>query len=291
MVTPIRVVFDSNVFSPESFDLLDHSPMRKLCKSGRIIPFYGHVLLEETFRAYGGANKRNDLVTRWIPFITETLDRFCDDLNGIFHKELVQGHGLKTNIYMRKLDQERLLRKLPNIPLDGSWRAWHASKLEREAEDKKRAAQRETSKEIRKEVADWRKRVIYNPKRHGVSRLAEFFEREVENAGAQFLPAIVKCKNPRAIVARWSKAKMEYPYFTTFVIGMLYIAHYAMTRPNDNIDLNAQADLNLMMHLLHADVLVSNETGFLHKAFQDLWRPKGKVLFSSREFSEFMHYL
>lgn len=39
----------------------------------------------------------------------------------------------------------------------------------------------------------------------------------------------------------------------TFVINMLYIAHHAMTKPNDKIDLNAQADLNLMTHLLHAD--------------------------------------
>jgi hypothetical protein len=72
---------------------------------------------------------------------------------------------------------------------------------------------------------------------------------------------------------------------------MLYIGFCAMTRPNDKIDLNAQADLDLMTHLLRADVLVSNEEGFLRKAFDDLWRPRGKVLFTSEEFARFIERL
>ena len=84
---------------------------------------------------------------------------------------------------------------------------------------------------------------------------------------------------------------MQYPYFTTFVINMLYIAHHAMTKPSDKIDLNAQADLDLMTHLLRADALVSNETGFLRQAFDDLWRPRGKVIFTSQQFTDFIQML
>ena len=98
---------------------------------------------------------------------------------------------------------------------------------------------------------------------------------------------LVKCKNPKAVADRWSRAKTQYPYFTTFVINMLYIAHYAMIKANSGIDLNAQADLDLMTHLLRADVLVSNETGFLRTAFDDLWRPRGKVIFTSEQFADF----
>jgi len=56
-------------------------------------------------------------------------------------------------------------------------------------------------------------------------------------------------------------------------------------RTNEKIDLNAQADLDLMTHLLHADVLVSNETGFLKHAFGQIWLPQGKVLFTSEQFA------
>lgn len=283
-MTQFRVVFDTNVFTPSKFDLLEHSPMRKLCKSGRIVPIYGHIFLEETFRAYGAENKRQELIQRWIPFITETVYRFCDDFIGIWHKELVQGCGLKTNIFMDTRDQELLLSRLPKIPLDGSWRAWHDSKQARDVENSKRAAQREISKTIRNEIADWRKAMNYQPKKHGISRFDKYLENEIDYAGRQFLPALVKCKNPHAVANRWASAKMKYPYFTTFIINMLYIAHHAMTKPNDKIDLNAQADLDLMTHLLHADALVSNETGFLRQAFEDIWHPRGKVILTSEQF-------
>lgn len=291
MPTPLRIVFDTNAFTPCNFDVLEQSPIRRLCKSGRIVPIYGHVFLEETFRAYGSGNKRQELIQRWLPLISETVDRFCDDFVGIWHKELVQGRGRKTNIYMSRSHQEKLLSRLPNIPLDGSWRAWFHSKRERDIEDVKRAAQREISKSIRTEVADWRRAVNYHPNRHGVSRWEQYFESEVDHAGRLFLHAQVKCKNPQAIANRWSREKKQYPYFTNFVINMIYIAHHAMTRPNDKIDLNAQADLDLMTHLLHADALVSNETGFLCRAFEDIWRPRGKVIFTSQQFADFIQML
>lgn len=50
----------------------------------------------------------------------------------------------------------------------------------------------------------------------------------------------------------------------------------------------AGADLDVMTHLLHADALVSNETRFMRTAFDDLWRPKGKIIFTSSEFAAFL---
>lgn len=107
-------------------------------------------------------------------------------------------------------------------------------------------------------------------------------------AGRAFIAAQIKCSNPLEVANRWSRNKSNFPYSTTFVENMLYIGHRAMTRPNDKIDLNAQADLDLMTHLLRANVLVSNETGFLRKAFDDIWRPRGKAIFTSQEFASFI---
>lgn len=287
-MTPLRVVFDANAFDPGHFDLLAQGPMQKLCRAGRIAPIYGHVFVEETLRAYGNERKREDLVNRWLPFIVGTTDRICNDFITIWHEELVQGRGLNTNILMPLREYERLIANISNIPLDGSWRAWHESKSERDVEDAKRAAQRKMSTSMRKEVGDWRKAIRYDSRKHGVSRLDEYFEKEVDHAGREFLPALVQCKNPHAIADRWSRAKAQYPYFTAFVINMLYMSHYAMTKVNDGIDLNAQADLDLMTHLLRADVLVSNETGFLRTAFEDLWKPRGKVIFTSQQFADFI---
>jgi predicted NUDIX family NTP pyrophosphohydrolase len=288
----LRVVFDTNTFSPSNFELLANGPLVRLCKVGRIVAVYGHVFLEEVWRAYGNENRRPHLVERWIPFIVATVDRFCLDFITIWHRELVQGLGHKTNIFMRPRDQQKLIENLRHVPLDGSWAAWRRAQKQLAEEDTKRAAQREVSKEIRQEVADKLKAAGYNKQqRGGPAPFEEFLAREIDHAGRGFIHAQVKCNNSDEVWRRWSGDKAAYPYFTTFVRNMTYIGYYAATRPNNKIDLNAQADLDLMTHLLWADAVVSNEVGFLRSAFDDLWRPKGKVLFTSEGFAKFIEKL
>ncbi len=287
----LRVVFDTNAFTPGNFELLERGPLIRLCRAGRISPVYGHVFLEETFRAYGQLNKRDDLINCWIPFISTTVDRFCDDFLTIWHRELVQARGIRTDIYMSPRAQQRLIERIALIPLDGTWHAWHESRTARAVEDQKRTDQRQMSKDIRQEVADWRKMVNYTPRKHGTPNYCHFLSTEIDRLGREIIMAKVRCHNALEVACRWSRHKHTFPYFTTFVENMLYIAFCAMTRPNDKIDLNAQADLDLMTHLLRADALVSNEQGFLRRAFDDIWRPKGKVIFTSQEFSDFIEML
>lgn len=145
------------------------------------------------------------------------------------------------------------------------------------------------SKDIRQEVADWRKAVGYSEQKHGrVIPFEQFAERQLDRSGREFIEALVECRDPKAVAKRWARDKAAYSHFTAFVSNMTYLSYYAATRSNDRIDLNAQADLDLMTHLLRADALVSNETGFLRNAFNDIWRPCRKVLFTSKEFADFI---
>lgn len=282
------VVFDSNVFSPETFDVLDKSKVRQRIRERRIVPMYGSTFLEETFKAYGLAAKRGDFITRWMPFVAETADRFCTDYLTIWHRELVEGRGRHANIFMARNDQKKLIQRLRNIPADGSWPAWIRAKPKVAAEETKRAAQYQTSQGVRKEFAKWRKMVNYNPANHGSSKFSKYAAGEMDFAGKAFLVANVKCARPYAVADRWAKYPWHYPYSTTFVNNMLYLAYFAMTKSNDRIDLNAQADLDVMTHLLRANALVSNEKGFLKTAFDELWRPQGKILFTTDEFCRFL---
>jgi len=284
----VRVVFDSNIFDVENFESLEKSPLPRLFGAQRVLPVYGHVLIEETLRAYGAAGKRDFLVKRWLPFIVATCESICNDFNGIFHEELVRGRGPHARRLLTRKDYERFKNRLPHIPLDGTWHAWHASKAERDVEDGKRAAQREISKEIRAEVADWKKAAGYQPNKHGLPNFVKYVQSEVDHAGREFMGALIKAKDVPAIADRWSRRKSYYPYFTEFVYDMLYMAYYAMTKPSAPIDMNAQADLNVMAHLLYADVLVSNEKGFLRTAFDELWKPRGKVLMTGPAFLEYL---
>ena len=287
-MTPVRVVFDSNIFDVDNFESLENSPLRHLFTTRRVVPVYGSVFIEETLRAYGTVGKRDFLVTRWLPFIVATCECICNDFNVIFHEELVRGRGPHARRLMSRKDYERFKECLPRIPLDGTWRAWHASKLERDTEDGKRAAQREISKDIRAEVADWKKAVGYQPSKHGLPNFARYVRSEIDQAGRTFISKLIKARDLDAIADRWIRNKSFYPYFTEFVHDMLYEKYYAMTKSNAPLDRNAQADLDVMAHLLQADVLVSNEKGFLRTAFDDLWKPRGKVLMTGPAFLKYL---
>jgi hypothetical protein len=289
-MAPVRVVFDSNIFSIDNFDSLEKSPLRRLFAARQVSPIYGHVFIEETLRAYGSAGKRDQLVTRWLPYVIATCGCICNDFDGIFHEELVRGRGPHARKFMPRRDYERLKERLPRIPLDGTWRAWHVSEVERDVENEKRAAQRKISKEIRAEVVDWKKAIGYQPRKHGLPNFESYVQNEIDHAGRAFISVLIKGRNLGEVANRWSRNKHFYPYFTEFVRDMLYMAFYAMTKPDAVLDLNAQADLNVMAHLLQGDVLVSNEQGFLRTAFHDLWKPRGKVLMTGQEFLEYLEY-
>jgi hypothetical protein len=287
--TVLRVVFDTNTFQPSEFDLLANGPLVHLCKTGRIRPVYGHVFLEELWRSYGNEEKRKHLIAKWIPFVIETVDRFCDDFITIWQRELVRGYGRKTNIFMKPRSQRNLLKNLRHIPADGSWRAWDLTREERSIEDEKRFAQYKQLKEIRKEIIEQSKSIGYSRRKHGeVLAFREFARGAIDYAGREFIMGYLQCSNPTAIANRWSRNIQDYPYFTSFIENMLYLGYYPGIRQNTKIDINGQADLDLMTHLLAADVIVSNEQGFLRQAFIDIWKPRGKKLFTSQEFADFI---
>jgi hypothetical protein len=287
----IRVVFDTNIFSNKSFDALEQSPLRRLFLQKRVLPVYGHVFVEETLRAYGSEGKREQLINKWLPFVIDTCESICNDFDGIFHEELVCGRGTHARILLRKRDYERFKSSLINIPLDGTWRAWKASHFERERDNEKRNAQRELSKEVRAEVTQWKQENRYRPNTHGIPDLKQYLRKELIPAGREFLSKLVPAKNVGAVADMWARNPWFYPYFTTLVRDMLYISFYAMTRPNAPLDINAQADLNVMSHLLNAEILVTDEQGFMRTAFDDLWKENGKVCMSGTQFMQYLERL
>ena len=75
---------------------------------------------------------------------------------------------------------------------------------------------------------------------------------------------------------RWAEERGRCPYFTSWTKGLLYLQFYAARYPNLKIDEHGQADIEHLMYLEHADVLVSEEKSFLRQAFRDLYERRGK---------------
>jgi hypothetical protein len=280
----LRAVIDTNVFSAGSFERLAVSPFQDLVRRRKLMPVYSHVFLEETLNAHARENRREQLVNHWLPFVAATVDRFCDDFEGIFRRELVQAKGRRTNIFMSPRRQANLVEGLRTIPAIGQWRALEETNTKRSWERQKRQHLKDISVEARKQLDNWRRANKHDPRAVAYLDWNRVLKGNLIHAGKQFIPAVIKSGNQSEVVSRWVRNPSAYPYFTEFVRHMLYAQYHAMTRPGEKIDINAQQDGDLMIHLINADALVSNEVGYLRSAFDALWRPRGKVLFTCEEF-------
>jgi hypothetical protein len=288
-MTMLRVVLDTNVFSQDHFDAIDASPIRELCRRGRVSLIYGDVFLEEMAQAYMSSGVRADLIKRWLPFIAETAHRLGRELPLIWHEEIVQGRGVHASNFMSKREQQNLLNEFATLPMDGSWSAVAETQDARSIAKAKKLAQRKLSLEMREEVMrKLRERQIQpasaSAKGQGFSLRNEI----TQFIGQEMIKRYVGTRNPIALTSSWIRNPERYPYFTQFAINIAFKEAHFMTQPNAPIDINAQSDLDIMTHLLRADVLVTNEKGFMRSAFDYLWRPQKKVVFTSNEFADLL---
>lgn len=288
-MTTLRVVLDTNVFSRDHFDSVDASPIRELCRRGRLSVVYGDVFLEEMAQAYLLRDARVELIQRWLPFIAETARCFCQELPLIWHEELVRGRGPKASIFMSPQEHRNVLREFADLPMDGSWPLVAETQDARNRKKEKKLAQRRLSLEMREEVGRKLKERRIPP----ASALAEsqsgFLRDEIRQfVGQEMIKRFVRTRNPSAVLSSWLRNPERYPYFTQFAVNVAFKEVHFMLQPSAPVDVNAQADLDIMTHLLQADVLVTNEKGFMRSAFDFLWRPKRKVVFTSAEFADFL---
>jgi hypothetical protein len=284
----LRIILDTNAFHGVNFDALENGPFLRLCQQKKLFSVVPHTVAEETFNAYARADRRRDLVTRWLPLITKSASTFSEDLPVIWHEELIRGRGKNARRTMHASDYEALKRRIVGIPINGDWGLWHATTEEREGERVKQKAQRSLSSEIRREIRkeyedhpEWERLVKEANWRAHIVKCSELF-------GCDFIRKKVRCWDPAAVANRWLANKRAYPFYSQFAENIAYMFLHAMLKQNDRIDSNAQTDLDIMTHLLHADIFVTNETRFARAAFMDIWKPRGKVLMTSPEFESFI---
>lgn len=216
----LRVVLDTNVFTRDHFDLIDSSPMRALCKRGKIVPVYAGVFFEEMARAYMRESVRADLLNRWLPFISETADRFCEDVPTIWRREVIRGAGRKALIYMKPRVQREMIDRMRKIPPDGSWPLIRETDLERKADIARLHAQRELSKQMRNDVASAKRALSGKASK----TLGDKHARTVliPIIGRGMIERHFDTTNPMAVASRWARDPANYPYFTQFVTNMVY---------------------------------------------------------------------
>lgn len=282
-----RVVLDSNVFSARHFPTLAASRFLALARRRRVRPVFPAIVLEETVRAYRGAVTRALLLEQWIPYIASLQASFCNDLPSIWRRELTQGRGLKANEHMKSATQMNVLHALQTLAPDGSSPLVAEAVPQWLAGDARHRRRRELMKRVRVQASELADRKGLKPD------VVEVPLSEVRREMALTLIKKSIAPGDRALETfhRWYSNPGDFPYFTQSIENELYRVKLAQRDHGARIDVNAQADLDVLTHLMRADVLVTNEASFMARAFDDIWKPRGKVRFTSTEFASFLEKL
>jgi len=277
MPQPLRVVLDSNVFSPDHFPTLGTSRFLELVKSRRLVPVFPAVMMEETLRAYRGRS-RGQLLDEWLPFILQTRARFCVELPEIWRRELVLRKGSGASEYLAQLHQRNLVQVLRTLPADGSSSLMAQALPDWLRDDEKRQVIRQRTLALRK---------LPLPKD---ARPLDETLPQLQSAAADRLLAFVTPHRgvARDLLARWRLSKQDYPFFTQAVDDLVFQPMLPLRDHSAAVDHNARPDLEILIHLVRADALVTNESRFMARAFDEIWKPKGKLRFTSAEFAAFL---
>ena len=280
----IRVLFDRSSFHEANFDLLHASRLKVLCDRNVLSVIHTPVFLEETLQLYG-TNRAE--FSRQIPFLLNICNGgVFRDKGEIWNSELIENLQLKADIFLPAARRAALFKSMRDCSLDIEF---EATGEERAGQRQNRANQRDIFNDMRSEFS---KNLSVNSLNfpHHYSFLT-FREAEIRFVGRLMIERLVNGVDTELILERWARSIDSYPFVTAFAEGMTYSIFYAMFRPNARIDMNAQPDFEILSYLLQADVIVSGDTRFFQDAFNELWKPRGKNLFSPIEFIDFLNKL
>jgi len=295
--TPIfRVIFDRSAFHGARFDALVDSPLLELCGRGSVEVFHSQPFIEETLLTYAGGSGD----PAWQKHLAYALDTcsggFFLDRDDIWHDELVAGRGpfaryllpkrgiRRTESHSEAMDRLRAAATSGDISV-----AWKESELEREATKKKKANQRAIFSGIRSEIAQALKGGAVKGSLKDYP-FAKFRASELIHTGRIFMD-IVHRTRARQLANIWSRDPQRFPFYTAFVEGAAYSGYYAAVEHNQPLDENAQVDFEQLCYLTWADIFVSNDQKFMRRAFDAIWKPRGKRLFTAEEFASLLKQL
>ena len=292
----MRVILDRSALHGERFAVLESSPLRRLIARNQVVLIHTPILIEEIISEYG-TNQASDAAWR------SHLEFAADSCNGgfflsrpqIWYNEIVQGRGpfarsilpeRKSRRYQRT--RSDMVEHLKYLAATGDLAAaWQESTDERDDTYRKKENQRSIFRDVRVDTAKALRQQRLT-RTQAQLPFSTYLKSEFHRHG-RLLMDQVHPNRPEYFADLWAASPQRFPYYSGFVEGFIYSLYYAALEQSAPLDRNAQADYEQLAYLVWADVIVSNDTRFLRRAFDALWRPRGKLLKTAEEFTEFLH--
>lgn len=285
----LKVIFDRSSFHGARFENIEKSPLRDLCRHGRIEVFHTPIFLEETLSTYRGGHKEQE----WRKHLQFSLD-ICNggiflDREEIWHNELVAGRGPFARHLLPECPNKNydsrpmLIERLQQVAASGDLsKEWLESGAMREDTRSKKNNQKTISRVAREEVAGAirERRVTGSLKNYSFTH---FRKSEFVRTGKALMD-LVDTRRAAPLADQWAQNPDRFPFYSAFVEGYLYAFYYAAVEHNYKIDRNAQLDYELLAYLTWADLVVSDDHKFFRHAFEAIWEARGKRIETSESF-------
>lgn len=139
------------------------------------------------------------------------------------------------------------------------------------------AENKETKKKNRAKLVERRSRPLTEKK----ETFADYYQ---SSADFYALKVIEFLGQPQGKLNAWMLNPQEFPHFSAFVELFVYAEYDAERNQNSPLDSNWFEDAQRLCFLLDVDAIVSSDHGFMRRAFEALWHPRGKRMFTPEEF-------
>lgn len=272
---PLRILIDRSALHGDGFEKLVAANLLGAAKRTYISIGLTPILLTETMRLWERVDNRQ-ILRRQLPILIEMPAVWFRSSAEIWERELVRNElGPATAFSAPKeiAQQKSVLRSdqgLTEVFLESA----RARFEEQERKTRLCAIRKEMRQAIGKQLKALRGQKLEK------DGFAPFQAKMIDEIGAELIVKFYASRRHSEIARRWSRNKEKYRYFTSFVRGYLYDAFYACAELNSPIDRNAQDDYEQLCYLNDSDVMVTSDLRFMASAFEELWRPKGKQLWS-----------
>jgi len=283
----MKILFDRSAFHKGRFDLLQQSRLLQLTRDKKVLVFYTTVLLDETLRMIDSsmADVRSELKRQW-PF----LRSIC---NGGYFRPLLFAQPPMRSI----CDDE-----LSGAVRDGNWPLLPPqvlgivqAKLGGLIEEGKPLQELDEARPIYDII--WQKKqqsqtLLVGLRNRPATRKGETFAQYYQSEADLYASRAIQhmaVDLPDIKLKAWSQDPRKFRHFTDFVEVYTYVHYDAQRNQNSKLDSNWLGDAEQLCFLEDTDAIVSSDDKFMKRAFEELWRPRGKRMLTPEEFVKLLN--
>jgi hypothetical protein len=284
IIDAVKIIFDRSAFHRDRFDLIKGSRLSQLTEEGRILVFHTVTFLEETLRMTrsGKQNAKAELKRQW-PF----LQSIC---NGGWFYPLLFGDPPK-------------LRSVCDVELSGSPReiSWPIVptfvRSNSEAKFNKLVEESVQLPELNNAVPIWDENehkkklgkalLVDLRNRHMIQKnenFEQYYQSQADSAAYLHIHKTLALSEPQVKLVAWRNNPQNFPHFTACLRNTIFGMYDAERNQSASLDLNWLDDAEQLCFLVDVDAIVSSDQAFMKRAFDELWKPKGKRMFTPEEF-------